>query len=164
VKIFKERWEISNNWQLIIPFLGIAALIYSSFKLSKIILKNVHISFHLILSIVFYFTLLKFVLFIFKKLENIWKENFKWEMISIFLVFAITGTSSIYISKPFFILIGITKENLNPFAYWFLYTIIGLIFYQILLILIGWMFGQFKFFWNFEKKLLSKLGLKHFIN
>ena len=164
MKIFKERWEISNNWQLIIPFLGIAVLIYSSFKLSKVFLKNVHVSLHLILSIVFYFLLLKFVLFIFKKLENTWKVNFKWEMISIFLVFAITGTSSIYISKPIFTLIGITKEKLNPFAYWILYSIVGLIFYQILLILIGWLFGQFKFFWNFEKKILARLGFKRFIN
>lgn len=164
MKVFKERWEISNNWQLIIPFLGIAVLLYSSFKLSKVLLKNVHISFHLILSVVFYFLLLKFVLFLFKKLENRWKVNFKWEMISIFLVFAITGTSSIYISKPIFTLLGITKENLNPFVYWIIYSIIGFIFYQILLVLIGWLFGQFKFFWNFEKKMLVKLGFKHFIN
>jgi len=164
LKIFKERWEISNNWQLIIPFLGIVALIYSSFKLSKVLLKNVHISFNVILSLVLYLVLLKFVLFLFKKLKKRWKVNFKWELISIFLVFAITGTSSIYVSKPIIKLIGITKENLNPIVYWVLYIIIGLIFYQILLVTIGWIFGQFKFFWNFEKKILAKLGFKHFMN
>jgi len=164
LKIFKERWDISNNWQLIIPFLGVVALIYSSFKLSKVLLKNVHISLNVILSLILYFVLLKFVLFLFKKLKNRWKINFKWELISIFLVFAITGTSSIYVSKPIIKLIGITKENLNPFVYWVLYIIIGLIFYQLLLITIGWIFGQFKFFWNFEKKILAKLGFKHFIN
>ncbi len=162
MKIFKERWGISNNWQLIFPFLGIAVLLYSSFKLSKAVLKDAHISFHLILSIIFYFMLLKFVLFLFKKLETKWKVKFKWEMISLFLVFAITGTSSIYVSRPIIKIIGITKENLNPIVYWVLYIIIGFIFYQILLVIIGWVFGQFKFFWNFEKRMLTKLGFKRF--
>ena len=67
------------------------------------------------------------------------------------------------IGKPIMTLVGITKENLNPFVYWFLYIIIGLVFYQILLVFIGWLFGQFQFFWEFEKKMLQKMGLKRFI-
>ena len=31
--------------------------------------------------------------------------------------------------------------------------------YQILLVAFGWLFGQFKFFWNMEKKMLRRLGL-----
>ncbi|MFD0835775.1 DUF6787 family protein [Mariniflexile aquimaris] len=85
-------------------------------------------------------------------------------MISIFLVFAFTGTSSVFVGRPILVLIGITKENLNSFLYWILYIIIGFIFYQILLVCIGWIFGQFQFFWNFEKKMLSRLGFKRFLN
>jgi hypothetical protein len=38
---------------------------------------------------------------------------------------------------------------------------IALIFpiYQITLPITGFIFGQFKFFWNFEKKFLTKIGL-----
>ncbi|HCO85018.1 MAG TPA: diacylglyceryl transferase, partial [Arenibacter sp.] len=31
--------------------------------------------------------------------------------------------------------------------------------YQFLLVIYGWLFGQFKFFWEFEKKMLSRMGL-----
>lgn len=159
---FKEHWDIKQNWQFIFPLLGSFALIYSSYKIVDAILNNVHISLVVLLNIVICLTLLKFALFLFKKLENKWKLRYKWEFISVFLVFAITGTSSVYIARPVIRLIGITKENLNIIAYWVLYIVIGFIFYQILLVLIGWMFGQFQFFWKFEKKMLSRLGFKKF--
>jgi hypothetical protein len=56
-------------------------------------------------------------------------------------------------------LMGITKENLNNFVYWILYIIIGLIFYQILLITIAWIFGQYAFFRDFLKRLAKRIGL-----
>jgi hypothetical protein len=31
--------------------------------------------------------------------------------------------------------------------------------YQILLVFVGFIFGQFSFFWNFEKKMLERLKL-----
>jgi hypothetical protein len=164
VNSFKERWQIQKNWQLIFPFLGIIALAYLAFKLSNLFLGNYTIVFTFLLSLVVYFLLLKCFLFLFKKLENKWKVNYKWEMISIFLVFATTGSSSVFVSRPIIKLLGITKENLNPIFYWVLYIIIGFIFYQILLLWFGWLFGQFKFFWVFEKKMLSRFGLKRFFN
>ena len=164
MKKLKKHWEIKQNWQLLFPFLGFVVLAYSAYKLSFLFLKEVNIVFNVILSSILFYILLKFTFFIFKKLENKWKVNHKWEMISIFLVFAATGSSSLFISRPIIKLIGITKENLNPFMYWFLYIIIGFIFYQILLVLIGWIFGQFQFFWDFEKKMLSRLGFKRFMD
>ena len=164
MKKLKKHWEIKQNWQLLFPFLGFVVLAYSAYKLSFLLLKEVNIVFNVILSSILFYILLKFTLFIFKKLENKWKVNHKWEMISIFLVFAATGSSSLFKSRPIIKLIGITKENLNPFMYWFLYIIIGFIFYQILLVLIGWIFGQFQFFWDFEKKMLSRLGFKRFMD
>ena len=78
-------------------------------------------------------------------------------------MFAVTGSSSVFVGRPIMKLIGITKENLNPILYWILFIIIGLIFYQILLVTFGWLFGQFKFFWEFEKKMLRRFGLGRFI-
>ena len=164
MKKFKEHWNIEQNWQLLFPFLGLLVLTYSSYKLANALFNNSDFLWILLLAVVVFFVLLKFTLFLFRRLKSKWNLKYKWEFISVFLVFAVTGTSSIYIARPIIKLIGITKENLNLFAYWFLYIIIGFIFYQILLVLIGWLFGQFEFFWKFEKKMLRRLGLKRLLD
>ncbi len=164
METFKKNWEIQQNWQLIFPLLGLVGLLYSSFKLANALIKDMHILIVLALTAILFVVLLKFTLFLFKKLEKKWDVNYKWELIRIFIVFAITGTSSLFVGKPIIKLLGITKENLNIVVYWVLYIIIGLIFYQILLLCIGWLFGQFKFFWEFEKKMLRRMGFKRFLD
>lgn len=163
---FKDRWEIKQNWQLLFPFLGILFLLYSCYKLAAIFFsrhERVEIPFLIIATIVLYFIMLKITLWLFKKLEKKWILTYKWEMIRVFLVFAMTGSSSVFISKPLFNLLGINKENFNIIIYWILYVFVGLIFYQILLVTFGWLFGQFQFFWNFEKKMLIRIGFKRFL-
>jgi hypothetical protein len=160
---FKERWDIKHNWQLLFPFMGVVILIYSSYKLSKYLLGFSNLAMVILATIVFSFLFLKFVLFLFKKLEKKWIVAYRWEMIRIFIVFAFTGTSSVFVGRPIIAFLGITKENLNPFAYWVIYIIIGLVFYQILLVSFGWLFGQFQFFWEFEKKMLHRMGFKRFL-
>lgn len=164
LKDFKSRWEITQNWQLLFPILGIIGLGYSAFKLSWVISKSMPIYITIILALLGFWLILKLTLFIFKKLEGKWIVNQRWEMIRIFIVFAITGSSSVFVGRPIMKLIGITKENLNPLLYWVLFIIIGLIFYQILLVFFGWLFGQGKFFWEFEKKMLKRFGFGRFIN
>ncbi|WP_417881646.1 DUF6787 family protein [Xanthomarina gelatinilytica] len=164
METFKKNWEIQQNWQLIFPLLGLVGLLYSSFKLANALIKDMHMLIVLALTAILFVVLLKFTLFLFKKLEKKWDVNYKWELIRIFIVFAITGTSSLFVGKPIIKLLGITKENLNIVVYWVLYIIIGLIFYQILLLCIGWLFGQFKFFWEFEKKMLRRMGFKRFLD
>ncbi|MFB9055646.1 DUF6787 family protein [Mariniflexile ostreae] len=164
MKTFKDNWDIKKNWQLVFPFLGIVALGYSAYRLSYVFLRDSPIAYTLLLTTVLFFVFLKLVLFIFKKLEKKWPVTYRWELISIFLVFAITGSSSVFIGKPLIKLAGINKENLHIVAYWVLYTLIGFIFYQVLLVLIGWLFGQYRFFWDFEKKMLRRIGLKRFID
>jgi hypothetical protein len=164
LKAFKKNWDIQQNWQLLFPLLGVLGLAYSCFKLALVITKTYHITATIILGVILFVAFLKFVLFIFKKLENKWIVEQRWEIIRIFIVFAITGSSSLFIGRPIIYAIGITKENLNPFLYWILFIIIGLVFYQILLVTFGWLFGQFKFFWEFEKKMLKRFGLGRFLN
>lgn len=161
---FKQRWEIQQNWQLIYPVLGLLGLIYSSYKLSFVFSQDSSIYITILITVILSFLLLKLSLFLFKKLEKKWILTYKWEMIRVFLIFAITGSSSVIIGRPFIKLIGITKDNLNPLLYWILYVFIALVFYQILLVFFGWLFGQFQFFWNFEKKMLRRFGLKRFLN
>lgn len=160
---FKNRWEIQQNWQLLFPILGLLGLIYSSYKLSFVFIKNSSIYINVLITVIISFFLLKFTLFLFKKLEGKWVLTYKWEMIRVFIVFAITGSSSVLVGRPFIKLIGITKDNLNPIIYWVLFIFIAMLFYQILLVCFGWAFGQFQFFWSFEKKMLRRFGLKRFV-
>ena len=93
-----------------------------------------------------------------EKLKKRWGITSNYQLTIIFIVFAITGTASAWLSKPFCIWLGITKEDLG---FWFTPIRLILIFpiYQVLLVAIGLLFGQFKFFWNFEKKMLRAMGL-----
>jgi hypothetical protein len=163
MKTFKTRWEITKNWQLLFPFLGLCFLGYSVFKFVPL-LPFTALYFTIPTALVLFYVLLKIVLFAISKLEAKWVVDQRWELIRIFIVFAITGSSSVVIGRPVIKLIGITQENLHPFLYWILFITISLIFYQILLVLLGWVFGQFQFFWNFEKKMLRRFGLGKFID
>ena len=94
-----------------------------------------------------------------EKLKQRWGITSNWQIIIIFIVFSVTGSASLFVGKPIIKLLGISKENLAPFLYWTLYIFLSFIFYQILLVIIGWALGQFTFFWNMEKKMLKRLGL-----
>ena len=161
---FKTKWEIQQNWQLVFPLLGISFLFYSCFKLSKLLFKDVHFALHILTTLAFFFFLLFVTLKLFKVLEKKWQLTYRWEMIRVFIVFAITGSSSLFIGRPIIQFLGINKENLNTYVYWFLYLIFGIIFYQLFLVFFGWLFGQFQFFWEFEKKMLRRFGLGKFLD
>ena len=92
------------------------------------------------------------------KLKQRWGIDTNFQLAIIFIVFAITGSASAWLSKPFCLWLGITKGDLG---YWFTPVRLLLIFpiYQVLLVFIGFLFGQFTFFWAFEKKMLKRLGL-----
>jgi hypothetical protein len=91
-------------------------------------------------------------------LKQRWGLTSNFQLTLIIIVFAITGSASAWLSKPFCLWLGITKEDLG---FWFTPIRLLLIFpiYQVLLVAIGFLFGQFKFFWAFEKKMLKSMGL-----
>ena len=99
-----------------------------------------------------------------EKLKKRWGIESNLSIIIIFIVFAITGTSSLKVARPFLDYIGFTRtifpENgYYTVLYWTVRILIIFPIYQLLLVLFGWLFGQFKFFWTMEKKMLSRLGL-----
>lgn len=93
-----------------------------------------------------------------ENLKKRWGISSNFQFTIILIVFAITGSASAWLSKPFCDGLGIVKEDLG---FWFTPVRLFLIFpiYQVLLVLIGFIFGQFKFFWTFEKKMLTRVGL-----
>ncbi len=93
-----------------------------------------------------------------RKLKERWGIKTNFQLSIIFIVFAITGSTSAWLSKVGCDFVGLTKEDLGllftPFRLILIFPL-----YQVLLVVIGFLFGQFKFFWAFEKKMLMKMGL-----
>ena len=94
-----------------------------------------------------------------KYLKDKWNLKSNFQLVIILIVFAITGSSSLYISKPLMELLSISSEKMDIFLYWILRFIIVTVVYQFVLLLVAFVFGQFNWFWNFEKKILKKMGL-----
>jgi hypothetical protein len=92
-----------------------------------------------------------------RELKKRWEIESNFQLVIIFIVFAITGSTSAWLSKPACLWLGITNED---FGYWYTPVRLIIIFplYQVLLVLIGFLLGQFKFFWAFEKKMLKRMG------
>ncbi|UOR30060.1 diacylglyceryl transferase [Flavobacteriaceae bacterium GSB9] len=99
-----------------------------------------------------------------EKLKARWNIEHNWQIAVILLVFAITGSTASFIGKPILSFLNISTESLGVFGYWAIRIVLLFIMYQFLLVCFGWLFGQHKFFWNFEKKMLCRIGLKRFVD
>ncbi|WP_345276789.1 DUF6787 family protein [Litoribaculum gwangyangense] len=99
-----------------------------------------------------------------EKLKERWGIENNWQIVVILIVFAITGSTASYIGKPILSYLNITKESFGTFIYWFIRIILLFTMYQFLLVFFGWLLGQHKFFWNFEKKMLARLGFKRYLD
>ena len=89
-----------------------------------------------------------------------WGITSNFQLLVIIVVFAITGSTSAYLSKPILGWLGLHKGDVSGWIYYPLYIVLIFPIYQILLVAFGFLFGQFRFFWAFEKKILrgTKLG------
>ncbi len=99
-----------------------------------------------------------------KNFKQRWNITSTWQLVVIIIVFAITGSSAAYLSKPVLNLVGITKESVSVIGYYLLYIVLIFPIYQVLLVSFGFLFGQFKFFWAFEKKMLRSMKLGFIAN
>ncbi len=88
-----------------------------------------------------------------------WNITSNWQVFVIIVVFAVTGSTAAYLSKPVLALFGITKATTSGWIYYPLYIILIFPVYQVLLVGFGFLFGQHTFFWAFEKKMLRSLKL-----
>ena len=91
------------------------------------------------------------------KLIKIFKVKDFNQLIIIFIVFGITGSLSVVLGK--YVLINIFGESfLHNDYYWLLRLILIFPIYQVLLIIVGALFGQFRYFGKL-KKILIKMKL-----
>ena len=97
-----------------------------------------------------------------RKLKEKWGITSDFQLIIILIVFSVTGSIAVWIAKPLLDFVGMDKTTLSPWVFWPIRISIIFPIYQVLIVIIGALFGQFKFFWNFEKKMLCRLGFKRF--
>jgi hypothetical protein len=92
-----------------------------------------------------------------EKLKTRWGLTSYKQVMLILLVFACTGTSVLYLKKLVLPLLGIDDHT----TWWLrllasIFVILPL--YQVVLLLFGFLFGQFHFFWNFEKRTFGRIA------
>jgi hypothetical protein len=93
-----------------------------------------------------------------EKLKQRWGITHNYQLVVIFIVFAITGSTSAYLSKPILSSLGLSKDVISLWLYYPLYIVLIFPVYQVLLVTFGFLSGQFKFFWAFEKRMLKMVG------
>jgi hypothetical protein len=92
----------------------------------------------------------------FKRLQSKWKVN-GWQLFLILCVFAITGTTTAWLSKTITGWLGMDAST-----YWLwklLVRLAVLIFgYQVIILAVAFCFGQFRFFWDYEKRIIRRIA------
>jgi hypothetical protein len=93
------------------------------------------------------------------RLQDKWGVTSLVQVILILIVFSLAGSTAVMLRKSFFHLIGFDNHT----AFW-LKSVVYVLFlfpaYQILLLVYGSLLGQFRFFWNKERKMfLAVKGL-----
>lgn len=94
-----------------------------------------------------------------EKLKKRWKLESAWQVVVVLLVFACTGFTIFFIKKP--LLTWLAGEQGNTTLASVLYYIFILPLYNIVLLVYGFVFGQFTFFWNFEKRFMERFFSRH---
>ena len=97
-----------------------------------------------------------------EKLKQHWGINSNFQIVLILIVFAINGSFAAWVAKPLSDFVGLSTETMHPWIYWPIRILLVFAVYQVTLPLVGFCFGQFTFFWNFTKKMLSRMGFKRF--
>lgn len=87
-------------------------------------------------------------------LKSRWKVQSAVQVVLILATFAITGSTVVYISKP--LLKMIFGEEIPVWGR-VTYYILILPVYNIILLLVGFCLGQFRFFWDFEKRMIARI-------
>jgi hypothetical protein len=94
-----------------------------------------------------------------EKLKKRWGIDSNFQLVIIFVVFALNGSLSARISGIAMNFFGINNENTHWFFYYLVLILLVLPLYPFLLMLFGYLFGQSKFFFPFSKKMLQHMGL-----
>ncbi|WBL43232.1 hypothetical protein PBT90_00725 [Algoriphagus halophytocola] len=90
-----------------------------------------------------------------QRLQTKWKLDSLLKVVLVLVVFACTGFTILFIKNPILNFFGVEKGG---FVNTILYLLLVLPLYQIFLLIYGFIFGQFKFFWEKEKQIFRRIG------
>ena len=93
-----------------------------------------------------------------EKLKQRWNVSSAWQVIIILWVFACTGFTVYFLKRP--LLAFLTGREEGSIRATITYYVLILPLYNVLLLGYGFIFGQFSFFWNFEKHLFKRIFSK----
>lgn len=91
-----------------------------------------------------------------QQLQERWKVKNFFQVVIILLVFACTGFSVLFLKRPLFSYLF--PDGVIPKGATIVYYILILPFYNLILLFYGFVFGQFEFFWNFEKRFFARIA------
>lgn len=95
-----------------------------------------------------------------EKLKQRWGVKSNLDIVLIIIVFSINGSFASYIAHPLTEFVGLSRETTSGWLFWPVRIFLVFLVYQTTLPMVGWCFGQFKFFWAMEKKMLKRMGFK----
>lgn len=91
-----------------------------------------------------------------ENLKERWELKSTWQVILVLITFSCTGFSVLFLKEPLYSLAGIDEQT--PLWWRSLYYCLTVLpAYQVLLLAWGFLFGQFRFFWNFEKRFFGRI-------
>jgi hypothetical protein len=93
-----------------------------------------------------------------QRLQSKWQLKSLTQVLLVLLAFACTGTTILLIKNPLLAFFGIERGGGQGALNTLLYLLLVLPLYQILLLAYGFIFGQFRFFWEKEKQLVKRIG------
>ncbi|MDZ7741603.1 MAG: DUF6787 family protein [Bacteroidota bacterium] len=92
-----------------------------------------------------------------ERLKKKWDIRDTWQVIIILIVFACTGFSVLYLEALLVKWLNIPKD-----LTWWMRTIVFIFLtlplYNVLLLIWGFIFGQFRWFWNYEKMFFGRMA------
>lgn len=89
-----------------------------------------------------------------EKLKSRWELKSTWQVIVVLIVFALTGTTILYIKQP---ILNYVYPHEPDTLFYVIYFILIWPIYNIFLLIYAFVFGQFTFFWNFEKRTFKRI-------
>lgn len=93
-----------------------------------------------------------------RRLKKRWNIDSNIQLVLILIVFSLTGMATLWVRKAIWPFLGMVPET----SLWIkvpMYVIVIFPIYQILQLIIAFIFGQFTFFWEFEKKMFRRIGI-----
>src|SRR5262245_61989442 len=89
------------------------------------------------------------------RLQKRWNVSSAFQVVIILIVFACTGFTVLFLKMPLFN--WLFQEGEVPWLATLTYYVVILPVYNVILLFYGFIFGQFRFFWNFERRLFARL-------